>query len=91
VASSPPKDSPLRVLATLTSPSGDAALTRIDCDLRLLDRLRDRMRYVLHRLFVPNPKDWAVVELPRWLAPAYYVLRPLRLLSASLSSRTAPR
>jgi hypothetical protein len=79
------------VLATLTSPSGDAAPTRIDYDLRLLDRRRDRVRYVLHRLFVPNPKDWAVVELPRWLAPAYYVLRPFRLLSASLSRSAEPR
>jgi hypothetical protein len=79
------------VLATLTSPSRDAAPTRIDYDLRLLDRRRDRMRYVLHRLFVPNPKDWAVVELPRWLAPAYYVLRPFRLLSATLSRRAEPR
>jgi hypothetical protein len=79
------------VLATLTSPSGDAAPTRIDYDLRLLDRRRDRMRYVLHRLFVPNPKDWALVALPRWLAPAYYVLRPFRLLSASLSRRAEPR
>jgi hypothetical protein len=78
------------VLATLASTGADAP-TRIDFDLRLLDRGRDRVRYVLHRLFVPNPKDWALVELPRWLAPAYYVLRPVRLLSASLSRRAEQR
>lgn len=79
------------VLATLASPGADAAPTRIDYDLRLLDRGRDRVRYVLHRLFVPNPKDWALIELPRWLAPAYYLLRPVRLLSASLSGRVGKR
>lgn len=79
------------VLATLTSPGDAAAPTRIDYDLRLLDRGRDRVRYVLHRLFVPNPKDWAVIGLPRWLAPAYYVLRPVRLLGASLSRRAEER
>lgn len=79
------------VLTTLTTPGGDPARTRIDYDLRLLDRGRDRIRYVLHRLFVPNPKDWAFVELPRWLAPAYYLLRPVRLLRASLARRAQVR
>lgn len=79
------------VLARLASPSADAASTRIDYDLRLLDRGRDRARYVLHRLFVPNPKDWAVIELPRWLAPAYYVLRPVRLLGSSFFRRAEER
>ena len=79
------------VMATLMSPGGDTPPTRIDYDLRLLDRGRDRVRYVLHRMFVPNPKDWAVVDLPRWLAPAYYALRPVRLLGASLSRRATER
>jgi hypothetical protein len=77
------------VVATLTAP-GDGSSSgsiRVDYDLRLLDRWQDRARYVLHRLFVPNPKDWAAVELPPWLAPAYYLLRPFRLWSAALSRR----
>jgi hypothetical protein len=79
------------VLTALTAPGGADAPTRIDYDLRLLDRRRDRIRYLLHRLFVPNPKDWAFVQLPRWLTPAFYVLRPVRLLSASLSRRAEER
>lgn len=82
----------LDAIGSLTSGEDDAgaARTRLDYDLRLLDRRRDRARYVLHRLFVPNPKDWASFELPRGMAAAYYLLRPVRLVRAGLSRLPGP-
>jgi hypothetical protein len=60
---------------------------RMRYDLMLLDRRRDRVRYLLHRALVPNPKDWAFVRLPRRLAPLYYLVRPVRLLASALTRR----
>ncbi len=41
---------------------------------------RDRFRYVYEVLLQPTPVEWQLWPLPSWLAPAYHVLRPIRLL-----------
>ena len=46
----------------------------------LLDT-RDRIRLVFSFNFLrPNERDRAFVQLPRWLSPLYFALRPLRIL-----------
>jgi hypothetical protein len=47
--------------------------------LRSLDGHRQRARYVRCVLVEPQPADWAGLNLPVALYPAYYVTRPLRL------------
>jgi hypothetical protein len=40
---------------------------------------REKLRYILTVPFVPRTTDFDILRLPRWLMPAYYVLRPVRL------------
>ena len=56
--------------------------------LRSRERLRDRVRFCLLRALTPTRKDAAAVPLPEALWPAYYLLRPVRLL-ASMALRRA--
>ena len=37
-------------------------------------------RYVVRLAVIPAEEDWAMMRLPRALAPLYIALRPLRLL-----------
>jgi hypothetical protein len=46
---------------------------------RMMERLRDRLRYVIHRATTPTLSDWEIVEMPRVLFPCYPLLRPIRL------------
>ncbi|MFQ6029117.1 MAG: nucleotidyltransferase family protein, partial [Dehalococcoidia bacterium] len=51
--------------------------------LAMLDGKWDRIRYQCHRLLyrlTPTEKDWSLVRLPRGLDPAYFLIRPLRVL-----------
>ena len=40
----------------------------------------DRARFVRSWVLTPHPPDYAWVSLPAWAGPAYYLVRPLRLL-----------
>lgn len=40
----------------------------------------DKLRYVHDVLLQPTPIEWQLCPLPAWLAPACYVIRPIRLL-----------
>jgi hypothetical protein len=53
----------------------DSALSRLQWRSR--ERWRDRARL----LVTPNESDWIVWPLPAPLSPAYYLLRPLRLVA----------
>ena len=46
--------------------------------LQARERVRDKLRYCL-RAMIPTAKDWAYLPLPRYLAPLYYLIRPVRL------------
>ncbi len=48
--------------------------------LRGMERWSDRLRHLHEWLLMPRPPDWEWVSLPTWAAPAYYLVRPLRLL-----------
>jgi hypothetical protein len=54
---------------------------RVPHGFQLLD-FRDRLRLILSLDFLrPNERDRSVIDLPRWLCPLYYLLRPLRLMT----------
>jgi hypothetical protein len=61
-----------------------ARLRGAEFHARVRERVRDRISpywFGRRRLqWVPNANDRALVSLPRWLAPLYYVMRPFRLL-----------
>ncbi|MBA3564767.1 MAG: nucleotidyltransferase family protein [Gammaproteobacteria bacterium] len=48
--------------------------------LRLCRDFNDKLSYSWQAFFVPRVGDWAVVRLPAWLYPLYYVLRPFHIL-----------
>ena len=50
--------------------------------LKLCRNFRDKAHYAFQALFVPRIEDWALVRLPAWLTPLYFVLRPLNVLAA---------
>lgn len=52
---------------------------RTGFDLRLRERLRDKVRYCTRRLLVPGPREWDSLSLPRALAPLYFAVRLARL------------
>ncbi len=41
---------------------------------------RNRWRYVVWTLMTPSPTDFQELRLPTWLAPFYWLLRPLRIV-----------
>ena len=53
----------------------------------LWDNALARWKYCRHLLITPAEEDWEFLPLPGFLAPLYYVLRPIRLLSALLHRR----
>lgn len=49
--------------------------------LRLRERRRDRLRFVLDRIMTPsNPAKWAAVAIGRYYLPLHAVLRPWQLI-----------
>ncbi|HLG48105.1 MAG TPA: nucleotidyltransferase family protein [Reyranella sp.] len=53
-------------------------------DLALCDRRVDRWRAELGFVLAPTPSDFGALPLPRALWPAYYLLRPVRLMSKAV-------
>jgi hypothetical protein len=47
--------------------------------LRVLERWRDRVRFILRLTFTPSLGDWELVRLPAALSFLYYLIRPVRL------------
>jgi len=56
-----------------------ADLQRSLFNLKLTERLRDRIRYCLRSAFHPGVVDWQALPLPRSLFFLYYVIHPLRV------------
>lgn len=55
--------------------------------LRTRENLRDRARYLLRQCCVPSAIELNMVHLPHWLRGGYYLMRPFRLLVASIPKR----
>lgn len=51
---------------------------------------RDRMRFVLERIFVPEEQDWQEMRLPHPLRFVYYAVRPMRFMLARLAGAANP-
>jgi hypothetical protein len=47
---------------------------------RATETWADRLRHLHEWLLLPRPPDYEWVSLPPWAGPAYYAVRPLRLL-----------
>lgn len=62
---------------------GDLDKRHLD-DLALCDRRLDRWRAGLGFALAPTPGDFDALPLPRALWPAYYLLRPVRLMSKAV-------
>lgn len=58
--------------------------------LRVRERRRHRVRYLLRLAVTVGPAEWEMVRLPDWLAPAYYLIRVTRL-GGNLLRALAPR
>jgi hypothetical protein len=58
--------------------------------LRVIERLRDKLRYCAHRAITPSLREWRALPLPAVLFPFYRVLRPT-LLTGKLGMRLAKR
>jgi hypothetical protein len=48
--------------------------------IRARERTRDRLYYYIDQIFIPKQADWLQFPLPKYFYPAYFVLRPMRLL-----------
>jgi hypothetical protein len=63
--------------------------------VKVLDRLRDKVRYCSRQATVPSWEDCELMPLPARLFPAYRLLRPIRLTGKYgqklLDSRRLPR
>lgn len=57
---------------------------------RMIEQLRDKLRYCIHRATTPTLSDWELVQLPTVLFRCYPLLRPMRL-GGKLGSRLAER
>ena len=56
-----------------------ATLQRSLFNLKVTERLQDRIRYCLRSAFHPSVVDWQALPLPRSLFFLYYVIHPLRV------------
>jgi len=54
------------------------------------ERMRDRLHYHWLWFFTPNYRDQTFIDLPAWLSPLHYVIRPLRM-TVDLLRRDRPR
>jgi hypothetical protein len=59
----------------------DGVLASCSFLMRTRENTRDALRCGLERVFQPTMAEWQSVALPRILFPAYYFLRPMRLLT----------
>ena len=68
-----------RLLAGATPPAPAPQSTRF-C-LQLLETPGHRVRYLTGQYLTPSEAEYRVLQLPPWLFPLYYPLRPLRLFA----------
>ena len=63
----------------LAADEGAGSMTRLRRTLSLMDRPLDRLRYLVIGALAPTLMDRRFANLPRWLYPAYFLVRPIRL------------
>ncbi len=60
------------------------SITCLRRTVSLMDRPVDRLRYLVIGAFAPTLMDRRFAHLPRWLYPAYFLVRPIRLALETL-------
>ena len=59
----------------------DGVLASCSFLMRTRENVKDALRCGLERIFQPTMAEWQSLPLPQVLFPAYYFLRPMRLLT----------
>jgi hypothetical protein len=78
-----------RLLDPAGPPPKPAEASGLDAGFRvLIDRRVDRWRAPVRRVVTPTEEDWAWLDLPAWLEPAYYLVRPARVLTRRFGAST---
>jgi hypothetical protein len=72
----------LGLIRQVSDPAGTPAGALLH--LRTLESWRAKARYIWRRALQPNQKDAEWVRLPPALSPAYYLVRPVRMLCKAL-------
>jgi hypothetical protein len=67
-----------------TQPQWPTAGQRLRFFWDLLDRPAHRLKMTFATVAAPTLAEWRSVQLPAWLFPLYYVIRPVRLLARRL-------
>jgi hypothetical protein len=62
-------------------PQEESVLASCSFLMRTRENAKDAIRCGLERIFQPTMAEWQSIALPRILFPAYYFLRPMRLLT----------
>jgi hypothetical protein len=62
-------------------PESDGVLASCSFLMRTRENLKDALRCGFERIFQPTMAEWQSIALPQILFPAYYFLRPIRLLT----------
>ena len=60
-------------------PPVPVAFGEIPFHLRMRERLRDKIWYLVDAAMTPTVNDWRLLPLSVYFFPAYYVVRPIRL------------
>jgi Uncharacterised nucleotidyltransferase len=55
-------------------------------NMALMDRGRDRARYIALSVLSPTPREWELVRLPDWLVFLYYPIRLVRVTLVRIGS-----
>jgi hypothetical protein len=67
-------------LQTIFNLSVHSDTTMFNYYSRSRERFRERLYQSIDQIFIPKQEDWQTIPLPKFLYPAYYLLRPVRLL-----------
>lgn len=74
------KQSEKYIKALFSGKSKEETFSRITSIANSLDSPQHSLRFIFYFLLSPTPEDFRVINLPEFLYPFYYLLRPLRLL-----------
>jgi hypothetical protein len=66
----------------MTESRGDGSFRGFARSLGGLEHPGERLRYIAVHALAPTLIDWRWYPLARWLYPAYYLLRPVRIVAA---------
>ena len=55
--------------------------------MRLRERRRDRLRFLIRLALTPGPSEWRLLQLPKPLFPLYRLVRVTRLLARGARAR----